>query len=340
MTDWKRVLRAIAPKGKRWIINGVADAMPQMIETAQLNTKLRLAQFLAQCAKESDGFQTTKEYASGAAYEGRDRLPDGRVDLGNSQPGDGKRFKGRGIIQTTGRANYAAGGAALGVDLIATPQIAERFPYAALLAATYWRSKKINRAADRDDVRAVTKLVNGGYNGLAERIAYLKAAKRALAAPEPKAWPSEAVTAADLRKAGSRTMDGVAIVKTSGKILVGDQALSGGTDYLEKASNAADTASDIASKVQNVQETAQSATGVFAWVHNNPGMVLGLQIGLGVIAVAAIAYALYGLSKIIRAKVEDTNDALAALPEEVADDEPDEGEAGEPLDDDAIQGAA
>lgn len=173
MTDWAKVIKSIAPTAIPSIVKGLAEAMPQVIQIADLNTPLRQAHFLAQLAHESGGFRTTTEYASGKAYEGR-------RDLGNTQPGDGVRYKGRGLIQVTGRFNYRSMGKALGQNFEADPTEAADFPWAALTAAVYWKSRNINRPADRDDVRAVTKLINGGYNGLEDRVKYLARAKAAL----------------------------------------------------------------------------------------------------------------------------------------------------------------
>ena len=171
--DWGTVIRSIAPKAKTSIVDGVIAAMPHMMSIANLNSPLRQAHFLAQLAHESAGFTTTEEFASGAAYEGR-------KDLGNVERGDGKRFKGRGLIQLTGRSNYKTYGQRLGVDFITDPTIAGKFPWAAVTAAVYWRDRGLNRYADRDDVRAVTRLINGGSNGLSDRERYLKLAKRAI----------------------------------------------------------------------------------------------------------------------------------------------------------------
>jgi predicted chitinase len=173
--DWASIIRAVCPHGRAEIVAGAAAAMPRMIEIASLTTALRQAHFLAQIAHESAGMLTTVEYASGAAYEGR-------KDLGNTQRGDGVRFKGRGLIQLTGRANYMAYGFELGLDLVGKPELAAQFPAAALTAALYWRKRGINAPADRDDIEAVTRKINGGTNGLADRRAYLAVVKRALAA--------------------------------------------------------------------------------------------------------------------------------------------------------------
>jgi putative chitinase len=173
MTDWRRVLIAIEPRGKPAIIDGFAASLDQCTVRAVLTNKLRLAHFLSQTAHESAGYQTTVEYASGAAYEGR-------RDLGNVVPGDGKRYRGRGLIQLTGRANYSTYGAMLGVSLEGNPPLAAAFPYAALTAAEYWNKRKINAAADADDVVRVTKIINGGTNGLADRKVRLARAQHAL----------------------------------------------------------------------------------------------------------------------------------------------------------------
>jgi putative chitinase len=172
--EWEAVLRQMCPRGAHWIIIGFADALPALCERCELSTANRQAHFLAQCAHESDHFKTTTEYATGAAYEGRQ-------DLGNTQPGDGRRFKGRGLIQLTGRYNYEQASKALGRDFVTDPEIVAKFPAAADVSGWFWSTHKINRHADADDIKAATKAVNGGLLGLDSRVAYLAQAKRALA---------------------------------------------------------------------------------------------------------------------------------------------------------------
>ena len=135
-----------------------------------LDTPLRLAHFMAQVAHESGGFRYMEEIASGQAYEGR-------ADLGNTQPGDGKRYKGRGPIQLTGRANYRTFGRKVGIDIEQHPEVVALPSFGLLVACMFWASKGLNALADADDVEAVTRRVNGGVNGLAERRAYLVKAK-------------------------------------------------------------------------------------------------------------------------------------------------------------------
>ncbi|MEE3717341.1 glycoside hydrolase family 19 protein [Tumidithrix elongata RA019] len=141
-----------------------------MVEYA-INTPLRIAHFIAQTAHESDAYNTNEEYASGADYEGRG-------DLGNVNPGDGVRFKGRGLIQVTGRANYAECGKALGIDLVSNPQRLGDFDLACRSAGWFWRKMELNGDADNDDIMTITRLVNGGYNGLEDRQDYLDRAKQ------------------------------------------------------------------------------------------------------------------------------------------------------------------
>ncbi|MGX9773395.1 glycoside hydrolase family 19 protein [Janthinobacterium aestuarii] len=138
-----------------------------------IDTPLRRASFLAQVGHESGQLRYVRELASGAAYEGR-------ADLGNVIAGDGMRFKGRGLLQVTGRANYAACGVSLGLDLLASPQLLEQTVFACRSAGWFWQSRGLNRLADAGDQERVTRRINGGVNGLAERLALFQAARKVL----------------------------------------------------------------------------------------------------------------------------------------------------------------
>jgi putative chitinase len=157
------------------IVYGIVDNQ-NFIAQGGIDTPLRLCHFMAQLAHESAHFRTTREFASGTAYEGR-------LDLGNTQAGDGRRYRGRGLIQTTGRANYREATndirkiESTAPDFEADPEKLEEFPWALLSAVTYWQRRHINRHADRDDIVAVTKTVNGGLNGLNDRKQYLAKAR-------------------------------------------------------------------------------------------------------------------------------------------------------------------
>jgi len=135
-----------------------------------MDSPLRLAHFMGQLVHESGGFRYMEEIASGQAYEGR-------RDLGNLQPGDGKRFKGRGPIQVTGRANYRRYGQRIGIDIESHPEIAAVPSIGLHLALEYWKVNGLNTFADADNLLAITKAINGGTNGLDDRKAQLAKAK-------------------------------------------------------------------------------------------------------------------------------------------------------------------
>lgn len=168
--------------------------LPYVIDTCDkfsINTPSRMLNFLAQVGHESGGLFYTEELASGSAYEGR-------ADLGNTQKGDGIKFKGRGLIQITGRANYKAVSAALRTDFILNPTFLGgknvtkcsdvQLKNAAASAGWFWNNRKLNALADQIDIiksidtgnnlivfQKITKVINGGYNGLPDRLNRYKA---------------------------------------------------------------------------------------------------------------------------------------------------------------------
>lgn len=168
-------LHAICPKVKLSRLASVVEPLNAAMQEFGIDTPEREAAFIAQVAHESAGFYYTRELASGEAYEGR-------ADLGNTQAGDGKRFRGRGFIQITGRANYRAVSDALGTDFVATPELLEETDAAARSAAWFWQSRNLNELADKGDFRAITKKINGGYNGYGDRLIYWERAKAQLGA--------------------------------------------------------------------------------------------------------------------------------------------------------------
>ena len=161
----------------------------QAMEEFAITSYLREASFLAQLAHESGELRYMEEIASGAAYEGR-------KDLGNTQPGDGKRYKGRGPIQLTGRANYQRYGDLLGLDLVNNPTIAATPQVGFRIAGQYWKLNGLNELADKGlqivTIRrkgqneqvtafdAITFKINGGFNGKDDRTKYYNSAKQVL----------------------------------------------------------------------------------------------------------------------------------------------------------------
>ena len=138
-----------------------------------IDAPLRIAAFLAQVAHESNEFRWMKELASGDEYEGRH-------DLGNVIPGDGRRYKGRGPIQLTGRTNYRRAGAALGLDLENHPELAETPEVAFRTAGWFWKEHGLNELADRQAFETITRRINGGLNGQPQRLLYYGRAKSTL----------------------------------------------------------------------------------------------------------------------------------------------------------------
>jgi len=134
-----------------------------------IDTVTRLACFLGQLAWECDELTAFEERSDGLRYEGR-------LDIGNTQPGDGPRFKGRGAIQTTGRKNYAALAAALGVDVVAQPELVAKDPLCFRGAGYFWQSHRLNEKADRGAVKEITQVVNGGLDGYDQRLAFTRTA--------------------------------------------------------------------------------------------------------------------------------------------------------------------
>ncbi len=131
----------------------------------EINSNLRVSAFLAQLAHESGELRYFEELADGKAYEGR-------IGLGNTEPGDGPKYKGRGPIQLTGRKNYRLAGAALGLDLEDDPTYAATPDVGFRIAGWYWKTHDCNSLADAGRFDAITRKINGGLNGKTARDMY------------------------------------------------------------------------------------------------------------------------------------------------------------------------
>jgi len=169
-------LKKIMPSAKAETADSFVDPLNQTFTEFEIDNDQRAACFLAQVGHESGALRYVKELASGEAYEGR-------KDLGNTEPGDGVRFKGRGLIQITGRANYRACGEALGEDLENNPEKLEEPLLAARSAGWFWGTRKLNDLADKGDFRTITKRINGGFNGLQDRLDYYGRARDVFGLP-------------------------------------------------------------------------------------------------------------------------------------------------------------
>lgn len=130
----------------------------QTLVEFEINTPQRIRMFLAQIGHESGQLRYVRELASGEAYEGR-------ADLGNTSPGDGVRYKGRGLIQITGKCNYALASLALDLPLLETPEKLEEPLNAARSAGWFWTNNNLNALCDLNLFKELSYRINGRQKG-------------------------------------------------------------------------------------------------------------------------------------------------------------------------------
>lgn len=174
-TTFKLAAGVSMPRAALW-----APLITAAMDEFDVDTFQRQADFVAQVGHESGGYAFVREVwgptPAQAKYEGR-------IDLGNVYKGDGSLYRGRGLIQITGRANYTAAAKALGLDIVRNPQLLELDANAARSAGWFWKTHGCNEIADTGDFVALTHRINGGTNGLADRVARRALARRALGLP-------------------------------------------------------------------------------------------------------------------------------------------------------------
>jgi len=174
-------LKQIVPTCSDKLIDLYSPFIDSCMKEFEINTPLRQAAFIAQIAHETGAFKYLREIwgptPQQLKYENSVRLAN---QLGNTQKGDGFKFIGRGAIMITGRANYERYGKLLGVDLITHPELAESQVFAFRIAGLFWKTKGLNEMADRKEFEQITRRVNGGLNGQAERLSYYEKAKKVL----------------------------------------------------------------------------------------------------------------------------------------------------------------
>ena len=170
-------LKQILPQATAANIEMYLPFLNSLLPKFGIDNNVRLAAFLAQVGHESGQLRYNKEiWGPTAAQKGYE----GRKDLGNIIAGDGVKFKGRGLIQITGRANYSNFGQTNGVDCINNPSLLEQPEYAVMTACWFWQKNNLNKYADSGDFKTLTKRINGGYNGLEDRIQIWERAKKIL----------------------------------------------------------------------------------------------------------------------------------------------------------------
>ena len=166
-------LKKCVPFASQANLDKFAQPLTDAMAEYGIDTPMRQAFFIAQVAHESGSLRYVVEIATGGAYEGR-------TDLGNTEPGDGVRYKGRGLIQVTGKSNYGTCGVALGLDLLSNPELLEDPVNACRSAGWFWATHNLNASADANDIKTNTRIINGGYNGLIDRGQRLTEAKHGL----------------------------------------------------------------------------------------------------------------------------------------------------------------
>src|SRR5262245_47696692 len=178
------LLRQVMPRIRPAVCTGYAPFLQQAMDEFSITSPPRMAAFLAQLAHESGQLRYMEEIwgptPAQCRYEPVSRLA---ARLGNTEPGDGKRFKGRGPIQLTGRANYRRYGRALGVDLVGQPELAATPQVGFRVAGLFWKQNGLNELADAQRFKAITRRINGGFNGLADRINFYERAKQLFQVP-------------------------------------------------------------------------------------------------------------------------------------------------------------
>jgi putative chitinase len=158
-------LKAIMPFSIKQKLVLYVDPLNEATREFDINTRLRVCAFLAQVAHESCSLVYTHELATGEEYEGR-------KDLGNTSPGDGVRYKGRGPLQITGKYNYRDCGKALGLDLVSKPELLETPENGCKSSAWFWKTKGLNELADKGDFKEITHRINGGYKHYDSRLSF------------------------------------------------------------------------------------------------------------------------------------------------------------------------
>ncbi|MEE4332321.1 glycoside hydrolase family 19 protein [Pseudomonas alliivorans] len=176
----QQLLKILPNAGQK--VGVFAPALNTAMGKYQIITRERIAAFIAQIGHESGQLRYVCELG-GSEYLSKYDTGKLAERLGNTPEadGDGQFYRGRGLIQVTGRANYAECGEALGLDLIKHPELLEQPEHAAMSAAWYWGSRGLNSLADKGDFLAITKRINGGTNGLADRQALYDRALKVLA---------------------------------------------------------------------------------------------------------------------------------------------------------------
>ncbi len=244
----QQIMPTLTPQKRQMYLPFLNAIMPQY----GITSPLRQAAFLAQIAHESGELKFWEEIWGPTAAQKRYEPPsDLATRLGNTQPGDGKRYKGRGPIQITGRFNYGKYGQLLGLDLVGNPDLASTTQVGFETACQFWQVNGLNELADIPDFTAITKKINGGLNGQADREKYYTRAKQALGATGP------------LR---SFAFSPAAVTDPPSNVGTVKNALPRGQEAIDELANTPDSPSSGSTKAESKKKSApklaQKASGM------------------------------------------------------------------------------
>jgi putative chitinase len=215
MSNSASLIDTLGRRGNQRFISALKACADDILEKYHINTPLRQAHFWAQAAHETAGFKYTHEIWGPTKAQKR---YEGRKDLGNTVPGDGYKFRGRGIFQLTGRANYRTYGMKINVDLLSNPDAAAGAENALKIACEYWNTRGLSKYADANNIEAITKRINGGLNGLSDRKAKYKISWDFLSEDEER--PKPAKTMAQSKEGNAAIVAGGAGVVATAKEVV------------------------------------------------------------------------------------------------------------------------
>lgn len=169
----REILQSVCARGaKEKNITQLLEALKKWLPIYEIDSNLRIASFLSQCAHETGGFIFFRELGNQSYFDKYE--PDTKIGkmLGNTEKGDGYKYKGRGIIQLTGRSNYAKYGYIINEDLINDPGLLLIPDIGVRVACEFWKNNNLNKLADEKKIREITIKINGGINGLEDRVNY------------------------------------------------------------------------------------------------------------------------------------------------------------------------
>lgn len=170
----KKIISPLAAKDRTETIEKIIEGFLSFFPAYEINTVKRIAAFVAEALEETGGFRWLTELGGPSYFAKYEPGTPIGARLGNTQRGDGYRYRGRGIFQLTGRANYKKYGDLLHINLVDDPDKASQPITACHVACEFWKQHSLNPLADQGNMQEITHRINGGYNGLAQRLSFYR----------------------------------------------------------------------------------------------------------------------------------------------------------------------